>query len=52
MPFDLNKFQKGYTTHEIDHAIALNALEAMKDDGRAVLIVGGPSKTLTDAGRR
>jgi len=49
--FDLNKFQKGYTTHEIDHAIALNALEAMKDGGRAVLIVGGPSKTLTDAGR-
>jgi hypothetical protein len=30
-----------YTTNEIDHAIAFNALKAMKDDGTAVLIVGG-----------
>lgn len=30
-----------YRTTEIDHAIALKALEAIKDDGRAVLIVGG-----------
>lgn len=31
----------GYRTTEIDHAIALKALEGMKDNGRAVLIVGG-----------
>lgn len=30
-----------YRTAQIDHAIALNALQAMKDDGKAVLIVGG-----------
>lgn len=30
-----------YKTHEIDHAIALKALENMKDNGRAVLILGG-----------
>lgn len=30
-----------YGTREVDHAIAFNALETMKDDGRAVLIVGG-----------
>jgi len=29
------------TTGEIDHAISMRALSAMKDDGRAVLIVGG-----------
>lgn len=33
-----------YSTNEIDHAIALKALDAMKDDGRAVLIVGGVNK--------
>ncbi len=33
-----------YLTSEIDHAIALNALAAMKDDGSAVLIVGGLNK--------
>ena len=31
----------GFNTTQIDHAIALNALKAMKSDGRAVLIVGG-----------
>lgn len=31
----------GLDTKEIDHAISLNALTAMKDDGRAVLIIGG-----------
>jgi hypothetical protein len=31
----------GYNTTQIDHAISLNALKAMKDDGRAVLIIGG-----------
>ncbi len=37
----------GYKTREIDHAIALRALDAMKDDGRAVLIVGSIAKTIT-----
>lgn len=40
-----------YGTREVDHAIAFNALEAMKDDGRAVLIVGGSNAT-SEAGRR
>ncbi|RMH43459.1 MAG: hypothetical protein D6694_07030, partial [Gammaproteobacteria bacterium] len=31
-----------YTTSQIDHAIALHALQSMKDDGRAVLILGAP----------
>jgi hypothetical protein len=30
-----------YTTGEIDHAIVFKSLEAMKDDGNAVLIIGG-----------
>jgi len=30
-----------YRTTQIDHAIALNALKAMKPDGKAVLILGG-----------
>ena len=30
-----------YKTTEVDHAIAWRALDAMKDDGRAVLILGG-----------
>lgn len=33
-----------YQTREIDHAIALKALEAMRDDGRAVLILGSVNK--------
>lgn len=36
-------------TTEIDHAISFKALDAMKDDGRAVLIVGGHQG---DAARR
>jgi len=40
-----------YGTREVDHAIAFKALEAMKDDGRAVLIVGGSNATSED-GRR
>ncbi len=32
---------KSYNTREIDHAIAARALGAMRDDGRAVLILGG-----------
>lgn len=42
--FDMGDIQKGYKTNEIDHAIALRALEAMADDGRAVLILGGINK--------
>lgn len=38
-----------YRTTEVDHAIAMQALRAMKPDGRAVLIVG--SKKGTDAER-
>lgn len=34
-----------YETGEIDHAIAIKALDAMKDDGKAVLIVGSVAKT-------
>jgi len=41
----------GYNTNEIDHAIALNALKAMSENGKAVLIVGGPSKMLSDEKR-
>ena len=36
----------GYNTREIDHAISLRALDAMKDNGRAVLIVGSIAKTI------
>ena len=37
-----------YITKEIDHAISMKALEAMKDGGSAVLIVGGINKQITD----
>jgi len=40
-----------YQTSEIDHAIAFKALASMKDDGRAVLIVGGSNAT-SEEGRR
>lgn len=40
-----------YKTSEIDHAISINVLKAMADDGRAVLIVGAPAKTLTEENR-
>lgn len=36
-------------TDQIDHAIAARALEAMKDDGRAVLILGGKNLVDPDA---
>lgn len=39
-----------YRTNEIDHAISLKALESMKDDGRATLIVGSV-KSDTPEGR-
>lgn len=35
---------RGYKTDQIDHAIALKALDRMADDGRAVLILGGVSR--------
>lgn len=51
--FDLSSVQPGYKTHEIDHAIAFKALEAMADDGRTVLILGGLNKQIqTPEGRR
>jgi len=40
-----------FETSEIDHAISFKALEAMKDDGRAVLIVAAPDKTLSPENR-
>ena len=40
----------GHETKELDHAIVLNALDALRDDGRAVLIIGG--KQGSDATRR
>ena len=43
--FDLGYVQHGYRTREIDHAIALRALEEMEPNGRAALIVGGLPKT-------
>jgi hypothetical protein len=50
--FDLSSIQPGYKTTEIDHVIALRSLEAMKDDGRAVLILGGLNKQVaTPEGR-
>ncbi|HWW46329.1 MAG TPA: LPD38 domain-containing protein [Xanthobacteraceae bacterium] len=42
--FDLSDIQRGYKTTQIDHAIALRALSALRDDGRAVLLVGGLNK--------
>lgn len=38
------KLNPEYKTNQIDHAIAMRALQAMKDDGRAVLIVAAPDK--------
>lgn len=42
--FDLTWVRPGYETTEIDHAMAFAALKAMRDDGRAVLLIGGVSK--------
>ena len=47
--FDLGR---NYRTREIDHAIATKALEAMKDNGRAVLLVGGINKQIVDPKKR
>jgi len=40
-----------YRTTAIDQAISLNALRTMKDDGRAVLIIGGVKKELSPEAR-
>lgn len=40
-----------YGTREVDHAIAFKALDTMKDDGRAVLIVGGVQSEAEEARR-
>ncbi len=42
----------GYETGEIDHAIALTALDKMKDGGSAALIVGGINKLARDTKAR
>jgi hypothetical protein len=41
----------GVTTNQVDHAIVLHSLGSMKEDGKAVLIIGG-SLADTDEGRR
>ena len=46
--FDINP---NYKTIDIDHAIVMKSLEAMKDNGRAVLIVGGTQAETEDARR-
>lgn len=46
--FDMGFVQPGYTTTQIDHAIALKALEGLPDGGRAALILGGISKQVKD----
>lgn len=50
--FDMSFIQNGYTTTQIDHAIALRAVERMYDDGRAVFILGGIDKQVRDPARR
>ena len=46
--FDINP---NYKTIDIDHAIVMKSLEAMKDNGRAVLLVGGTKAETNDARR-
>jgi hypothetical protein len=46
--FDLSRFQPGYETREIDHALSLNALSVMTENGKAALILGGFNKLTTD----
>jgi hypothetical protein len=42
--YDMSDVQKGYKTKEVDHVIALRALTALRDEGRAVIILGGLNK--------
>ena len=44
-------FGKAGNISDIDHAIAMHSLEGMKDDGKAVLILGGVQAN-TEEGRR
>ncbi len=41
-----------YSTTQIDHAICLNSLFAMKDDGRAVILLGAPLSNKTGNSKR
>jgi hypothetical protein len=50
--YNLTEIQTGYRTNEIDHVIAHRALVSMKDDGRAVLILGGLNKLAKTEGQR
>lgn len=50
--FDLGFAQKGYTTTQIDHAIAFRALDHMREDGTAGLILGGVDKQVRDPQKR
>lgn len=45
---DIRDDGKPWKTTNVDHAIAFNTLEAMKDNGRAVLIVGGVNAETMD----
>lgn len=49
--FDLGAYQPGYKTREMDHAIAFHALDKMRDDGKAALILGGPGLGTSDESR-
>jgi hypothetical protein len=39
------EIKPNYGTREVDHAIVFKTLDTMKDDGKAVLIVGGVNET-------
>ena len=38
----------GYKLKKVDHVISARALKAMKDDGKAVLIIGAPKQAATE----
>jgi len=42
------RINERYSTNEIDHVISINSLQSMKDDGKAVLIVGSINPMLSD----
>jgi predicted RNA methylase len=50
--FDMSWIQDRYQTNEIDHAISLNALSALRQNGRAVLIIGSVNKQAESAEAR
>lgn len=49
--FVLRGIKQGFTTKDSDHAIARPALKAIRDDGRAVLILAGPDPIADPEGR-